>query len=232
MIKFLLFAALPSAFVFIAKDRLNLAMMRFFRDLSRFKARKRLYGNSAALIPLLMGKEEPIDFASLHGDGFTMTLAELKEFDGRTESTPVYLAVQGYIFDVSANRKIYGPGGQYHVFAARDATRALATGCAEESCFEVGLEGLTDDDFKEIDRWLELYRSSDKYYFVGTLVADVADELAAAEAETSNKTTGVSTDETAQETTQETTQELLDETTPATTDGSQGSPGEPSRVQI
>lgn len=187
VINFLLFAVVPSALVYLARDRINLSMMRFFRDLSRFKARKRLYGNRAALMPLLMGKEEPIDYASLQrsndGDGFTMTLAELKEFDGRTESTPIYLAVQGYIFDVSSNREMYGPGGQYHVLAARDATWPLVTGCAEEHCINDVMQELTEEDVKEIDRWLEMYQTSDKYFTVGKLTADVVEELATAESE-------------------------------------------------
>ncbi|KAJ5523760.1 hypothetical protein N7494_010410 [Penicillium frequentans] len=55
--------------------------------------------------------------------------AQLSLYDGSDESLPIYLAVNGSIFDVSANPGMYGPGGGYHFFAGRDATRAFVTGC-------------------------------------------------------------------------------------------------------
>lgn len=45
---------------------------------------------------------------------------------------PIYLAVNGTIFDVSAGRDYYGPGGSYHGLAGHDATRAYVTGCFGE----------------------------------------------------------------------------------------------------
>lgn len=45
---------------------------------------------------------------------------------------PIYLALNGTIYDVSASPHLYGPGGSYHFFAGRDATRAFVTGCFEE----------------------------------------------------------------------------------------------------
>ncbi|KAL3448677.1 cytochrome b5-like heme/steroid binding domain-containing protein [Aspergillus insuetus] len=63
--------------------------------------------------------------------------AELSLHDGTNPSLPIYVAVNGTIFDVSANPGMYGPGGSYHFFAGRDATRAFVTGCFQED--------LTDD---------------------------------------------------------------------------------------
>ncbi|GKT87341.1 cytochrome B5-like heme steroid binding domain-containing protein [Colletotrichum tofieldiae] len=45
---------------------------------------------------------------------------------------PIYLAINHTIFDVSANPRIYGPGGSYNVFAGRDASRGFVTGCFME----------------------------------------------------------------------------------------------------
>ncbi|KAL5342449.1 heme/steroid binding domain protein [Aspergillus crustosus] len=66
-----------------------------------------------------------------------LTPGELVLYDGTNPSLPIYLAVNGTIFDVSANPNMYGPGGSYHFFAGRDATRAFVTGCFAED--------LTDD---------------------------------------------------------------------------------------
>lgn len=60
-----------------------------------------------------------------------MTLEELEPFNGEDEDKPIYIAIDGTIFDVSASPKFYGPGGGYHIFAGRDATRAFVTGCFE-----------------------------------------------------------------------------------------------------
>jgi hypothetical protein len=42
------------------------------------------------------------------------------------------LRFSGEVFDVSANRRIYGPGGGYGFFAGKDAARAFVTGCFKE----------------------------------------------------------------------------------------------------
>ncbi|KAI9823402.1 MAG: hypothetical protein M1826_007758 [Phylliscum demangeonii] len=49
--------------------------------------------------------------------------------DGRRRQRPIYLAINGSVYDVSASPAFYGPGGAYAFFAGRDATRAFVTGC-------------------------------------------------------------------------------------------------------
>ena len=58
-----------------------------------------------------------------------LTDAEIRAYDGSDPSTPLYLAINGTIYDVSAGRNFYGPGGHYGHFAGRDATRAWVTEC-------------------------------------------------------------------------------------------------------
>ncbi len=58
-----------------------------------------------------------------------MTLEELAAYDGTDESKPIYLSINGTIYDVTAGRRIYGPGGSYHYFAGVDASRGFVTGC-------------------------------------------------------------------------------------------------------
>ncbi|KAF4126336.1 Cytochrome b5-like Heme/Steroid binding domain, partial [Geosmithia morbida] len=61
-----------------------------------------------------------------------MSPEELAGFDGRDPDKPVYLAINGTIYDVSARRQIYGPGGGYGFFSGKDASRAFVTGCFAE----------------------------------------------------------------------------------------------------
>ncbi|KAL4893667.1 cytochrome b5-like heme/steroid binding domain-containing protein [Aspergillus ambiguus] len=61
-----------------------------------------------------------------------LTPDQLALYDGSDPARPIYLAVNGSIFDVSANPLVYGPGGHYSFFTGKDATRAFVTGCFEE----------------------------------------------------------------------------------------------------
>jgi len=57
------------------------------------------------------------------------TEEELVKYTGEDPDLPIYLVVNGTVFDVTKSPKFYGPGGGYHIFAGRDATRAFVTGC-------------------------------------------------------------------------------------------------------
>lgn len=70
------------------------------------------------------------------------TLDELKEFTGE-DNKPIYIGVLDEIYDVSAKRDFYGPGEGYHLFAGRDASRALA-----KMSFEP--EDLNSDELKDL----------------------------------------------------------------------------------
>ncbi|KAF1914649.1 hypothetical protein BDU57DRAFT_501213 [Ampelomyces quisqualis] len=62
----------------------------------------------------------------------SLTDAQLAAYDGTDPSKPIYLAINGTIYDVSISPQTYGPGGSYHVFAGKDAARAFITGCFAE----------------------------------------------------------------------------------------------------
>src|SRR3954453_20181725 len=68
----------------------------------------------------------------MQGGSVHLTPSQLTLYNGTDPSLPIYLAVNGSIYDVSENRMIYGPGGSYNFFAGRDATRAFVTGCFKD----------------------------------------------------------------------------------------------------
>ncbi|KAI0163289.1 hypothetical protein BJ166DRAFT_291033 [Pestalotiopsis sp. NC0098] len=84
-----------------------------------------------------------------------LTLAELSAHDGTDPEKPIYLAINGTVYDVSANRRTYGPGGSYHVFAGVDAARGFVTGCfADDRTADLrGIEEMhLPRDDPEVDR--------------------------------------------------------------------------------
>lgn len=62
----------------------------------------------------------------------SLTDAQLALYNGADPQKPIYLALNGTIYDVSSSPQTYGPGGSYHVFAGKDAARAFITGCFAE----------------------------------------------------------------------------------------------------
>jgi predicted heme/steroid binding protein len=151
----------------------NFVGMRFARDLSRAKARRRRFGQRHALMPLLLGREEPLPLADA-SRGLALTLEELAEFDGRPlpdsdERARLFLAVRGRIYDVSGGATFYGPGRSYHKLVGKDATRAFCTGCLEPACLIASIKGLSEAQVREADRWVELYEHHDKYKLVGAV---------------------------------------------------------------
>ncbi|PGH30564.1 hypothetical protein GX50_06647 [[Emmonsia] crescens] len=106
----------------------------------------------------------------------TFTPITLLPFNGK-DGAPVYLAVRGRVFDVSAGRNFYGPGGPYENFAGKDATRGLACQSFDEEMLTKDLKGPLDDlsglDADQLDNlrgWEE--RFLEKYLVVGKLVAE------------------------------------------------------------
>jgi Cytochrome b5-like Heme/Steroid binding domain len=60
--------------------------------------------------------------------GVALTLVQLSQYDGRDAAKPLYLAVRGRIYDVSAGRSFYGPGAPV---ASRHSVSVLLV-CADD----------------------------------------------------------------------------------------------------
>jgi hypothetical protein len=74
----------------------------------------------------------------------------------------------GEVFDVTAGAVYYGPGGGYHFFAGRDATRAFSTGDFTEEGLVANLNGLSDEAMLGLENWARFYRGGENdYAFVG-----------------------------------------------------------------
>lgn len=53
------------------------------------------------------------------------TAEQLKEFDGSNPDKPIYLALDGFVYDVTEGKEFYQPGGAYHNLAGKDSSGPL-----------------------------------------------------------------------------------------------------------
>lgn len=53
------------------------------------------------------------------------TSATLAKYNGGNDSLPIYVALDGYVYDVTIGKSFYVPGGTYHSIAGKDASREL-----------------------------------------------------------------------------------------------------------
>lgn len=105
------------------------------------------------------------------------TPRSLAKFNGEN-NTPVLLAIKGEVFDVSAGRSFYGPGGPYSNFAGHDASRGLAKSSFDDIMITPldqpidTLDDLTEEEKQTLDDWFD--KLSGKYLHVGKLVPETA----------------------------------------------------------
>jgi len=92
----------------------------------------------------------------------------LAQFDGSDPNKPLYIAIDGDVYDVSANRHTYGPGGSYHIFAGRDAARAYATGCFQTHLTH-DVRELDDKELRGLVHWKKFFADHKTYFKVGTV---------------------------------------------------------------
>lgn len=55
----------------------------------------------------------------------TFTLESIREFDGTDNNKPIYIAMNGLVYDVSAGREFYNTEGPYHYLAGKDSSTEL-----------------------------------------------------------------------------------------------------------
>ncbi|CAM9845900.1 unnamed protein product [Phaeothamnion confervicola] len=99
------------------------------------------------------------------------TLAQLAQFRGETEGTPIYLSIRGEVFDVSDNRPMYGPEGSYHLFAGHEVSKSLARMSFEPEDLDVmQWDDLSFGEKDTLDGWVDSFRHGKGYAVVGRVV--------------------------------------------------------------
>ncbi|KAI8376193.1 cytochrome b5-like heme/steroid binding domain-containing protein [Radiomyces spectabilis] len=102
---------------------------------------------------------------------------QLMRYDGSNPNLPIYVAIDGDVYDVTAGSMWYGLGASYHHFAGKDAARAYVTGCFQDHLTH-DLRGLSEKQLKGVDHWKKFYENHHKYFKVGRVLHAPIDEHA------------------------------------------------------
>lgn len=99
---------------------------------------------------------------------------ELKKYDGTSDSSGLYLAILGEVFDVEKGSQHYKPGAGYSFFSGRDASRAYVTGDFSDEGLTDDVSDLDDSSLRGVEDWVTFYR--DEYPLVGKVVGRYYDK--------------------------------------------------------
>lgn len=95
------------------------------------------------------------------------TTEELSLYNG-VQSSKLYLSIVGRVFDVTNGQRHYGPGGSYHFFVAKDATRAFVSGQFTEDQLSSNISDFSFSQINDLQNWVSFYEG--KYPELGRLV--------------------------------------------------------------
>lgn len=106
------------------------------------------------------------------------TRAQLAEYNGACRSQ-YYVAIRGYIYDVTSNEKTYAPGKAYHSLVGKDVSRLLGMNklkidegnpltAGPGSVDTWSTDNLTEKQNLTVDKWVAFFRK--RYNIVGVVV--------------------------------------------------------------
>ncbi|KAI0143069.1 cytochrome b5-like heme/steroid binding domain-containing protein [Xylariaceae sp. FL1272] len=94
-----------------------------------------------------------------------ITLEELAQANG-LPGNKAYVAIKGKVYDVTG-KDMYQQGGSYHVFAGKDASRALAMTSTKPEDVQPEWKDLDDQKKGVLNDWVTFF--SNRYNIVGVV---------------------------------------------------------------
>ncbi|ODV79833.1 cytochrome b5 [Suhomyces tanzawaensis NRRL Y-17324] len=98
------------------------------------------------------------------------TRSQLADYDG-IKDPHIYVAIRGYIYDVTANANSYGPGKGYHKLVGKDVSRLLGLNrlvLAETDENTWNTDDFDDKQNQAVDNWVAFFRK--RYRIIGVVV--------------------------------------------------------------
>ncbi|GLE00653.1 hypothetical protein PINS_up009410 [Pythium insidiosum] len=99
-----------------------------------------------------------------------LTPEELTQFNGERKQ-PIYISLASVIYNATSRRELFGPGGEYHALAGKDASRAVAlSSFSSRDLNSLDLSGLDSAQLRELATWIERFREEYNFSVVGRLL--------------------------------------------------------------
>ncbi|OWZ60802.1 hypothetical protein AYX15_06945 [Cryptococcus neoformans] len=97
-----------------------------------------------------------------------ITPSELAKHDGSDPSRPIYVAIKGRVFDVSARSEMYAPGKGYNVFAGKDGSKGLGMSSLDAKDAVADYSSLNESQMQTLNQWESFFEK--RYSVVGRVV--------------------------------------------------------------
>ncbi|XP_041927264.1 neudesin [Alosa sapidissima] len=95
-----------------------------------------------------------------------ITEEELENYNGSQDGQPIYMAINGVVFDVTTGKDFYAKGAPYNALVGKDSTRAVAKMSLDPEDLTHDTTGLTEEQLESLDRvFTGTYKA--KYPIVG-----------------------------------------------------------------
>lgn len=75
-----------------------------------------IFGTQKESVPILSEEDKALP---------VFTEGDLRTYDGTDPTLPIYIGLDGYVYDVTLGKEYYAPGGRYHDLAGKDSSQAL-----------------------------------------------------------------------------------------------------------
>lgn len=102
-----------------------------------------------------------------------LSRSQLSIYNG-TDDPKIYLAIKGYVYDVSGNITSYGPGKSYNRLAGKDAGRLLALNkltmpLADQNLKKQAwdIDDLNEKQLESLEKWIQFFRK--RYRIIGLI---------------------------------------------------------------
>ncbi|CUM66892.1 uncharacterized protein PRCAT00004577001 [Priceomyces carsonii] len=101
------------------------------------------------------------------------TRYKLSFYNGK-DKPEIFVAIRGYVYDVTSNKKSYGPGKSYHRLAGKDSSRLLGLNTLRLELTKVDsfpeqrtwyCDDFNDKQNATLDKWVAFFRK--RYRIVG-----------------------------------------------------------------
>ncbi|WWC86457.1 uncharacterized protein L201_001334 [Kwoniella dendrophila CBS 6074] len=97
-----------------------------------------------------------------------ISASDLAQYDGSDPSKPIYIAIKGRVFDVTAKPEMYGQGRGYNVFAGKDASKGLGMSSLDIKDAVPDYSSLNESQMNTLNQWESFFEK--RYNIVGKVV--------------------------------------------------------------